>query len=52
MNEFKPDYKIKLDNPGDYFKKVSRGTGSPSPKKGKGSYKRNEKHKKRQERGE
>lgn len=47
MKYFKPTYKMKLDDPGDYFKKVSSGTGRIKPRKGKGSFKRKEKHRKR-----
>ena len=43
----KPDYKIKLDDAGDYFNKVSRGTGVIQSKKQKEKHFRKEKHKKR-----
>lgn len=44
---FKPDYKMKLDDVGDYFNKVSRGTGVTASKKQKQKNFRKEKHKKR-----
>lgn len=46
MVKYKPSHKIKLDDPGEYFKNVSRGVGTVKPKKGKGSFKRSSKHKK------
>lgn len=42
--KFKPSHKIKIDDIGDYINKVNRGTGSPKPKKGKGSFRRKPKH--------
>ena len=42
--KFKPSHKMKIDDIGDYLSKVNRGTGSPKPKKGKGSYRRKPKH--------
>lgn len=42
--KFNPYHKEKIDDIGDYIKKVNRGTGSPKPKKGKGSYQRKPKH--------
>lgn len=42
--KFKPSHKMKIEEVGDYFKKVSRGAGTIKPKKGKGSYKRRSKH--------
>lgn len=43
----KADYKMKLDEAGDYFNKVSRGTGVTASKKQKQKNFRKEKHKKR-----
>ena len=37
---------IDSEEVGDYYNKIWRGVGSPKPKKGKGSYKRKNKHKK------
>ena len=36
---------IDREEVGDYYNKIWRGVGSPKPKKGKGSYKRKNKHK-------
>lgn len=42
----KPSYKIKIDNAGDYFSKVSRGVGITENKKKSVKNFRKEKHKK------
>ncbi len=42
--KFKPSTKLKLDNVGDYYKDLNRGVGVIKPKKGKGSFKRKDKH--------
>lgn len=44
---FKPDYKMKLDDVGDYLSKVSRGVGVTDSKKQKQKNFRKQKHKKR-----
>lgn len=36
---------IDSEEVGDYYNKIWRGVGYPKPKKGKGSYKRKNKHK-------
>lgn len=43
--KFKPSHKIKIDNIHDYYNDLNRGVGITKPKKGKGSYKRKQKHK-------
>lgn len=35
---------IDSEEVGDYYNKIWRGVGSPKPKKGKGSYRRKNKH--------
>lgn len=47
MIKYKPSHKLKLDNPGEYFQNISRGVGTTKPKKGKNSFKRHPKHKRK-----
>lgn len=47
MVKFNPYHKEKIENIHDFNTKVNRGVGVIKPKKGKGSFKRKNKHSKR-----
>lgn len=46
-DKFKPSHKRKMENVDEYLQSINQGVGTVKPKKGKGSFKRKSKHRKK-----